>query len=193
MSEQSAAADAGASGETPSGSEGGNRLERRNAELASQNKDLKTQLSQLQATVKELEGLKTEKSSAEEKLAKEQGRWESILEKRDKQIEELTGKVQTFESEVSTFRNKEFERQVLERISPKSQAKPAIVHGTYLAYLESRGVPRFPEDRDVEKAAKERLKGMSEFAPELFGSGEPTGGTPRNKPDTGGERRKVRF
>jgi hypothetical protein len=101
--------------------------------------------------------------------------------------------VKTFESEVSTFRNKEFERQVLDRIVPLSEAKPAIVHGTYLAYLESKGLERFPQDKDAEKAAKERLKGMSEFAPELFGSGQSTGGTPKTKPEDGGERRRPRF
>ena len=161
----------------------GNRLKRRNDELAGK---WKAEKEAREKAEKQLADIEREKSTTAEKLAVEQGKWQDVLGARDQKIADLTAALAEKDSAISGLENGNRERTIIDRLTESEglNAPPAKVRRAYLGLVVDQGLDRYPDADALEKEIEKRENLLRKEYPELFGSTKPTttGGSP---PKTG--------
>lgn len=154
------------------------RAEARNKELADELKSTKQKLKEFEDGQKE----------AAEAAARDQGKWEELLANRDKTIAERDATIAELTGEVQRGNERDLERSILDSLGDQvgQGMKRSTLKGHYLAMLEEQGLPRFPKAEegkslDRKKLVADRLKGLTEFAPDLFTPQEGGGSPPSQK------------
>lgn len=146
-----------------------NNLSRRNDKLANENRELRTQLKDLQAFKADFE---SKAKAQEEERAKKAGEHEKIIADRDTQIAQLTG-------ELTSMKRKAARSLIVDQIMTEATAEKRLVSAALNDVAEELGIHELEDPTEVEAASKKALKKLTKVFPRLF---EPQGrgGTPGN-------------
>lgn len=161
------------------------RVDRRNAELNNEVKDLKVKLGELEPLAQEAKKLRDQKQKVEEQKAKDEGRWQDVLQSREKERDEYKSKFDEIANENRQLKNAQLERQILDGILPNASGHPNLVRAAYRDMVETQGLERFPADdegkpltaKKLQKLIDERRDALSRHVPDLF-KPKPGGGSP---------------
>jgi len=157
----------------------GNRLKRRNDELAGK---WKAEREAREAAEKRLAAIDSERNAAAEKLNIEQGKWQDVLAARDQKIADLSASLAEKDASISNLENGNRERTIIDRLTEAEglNAPAAKVRRAYLGLVVDQGLERFPGPDGLEKEIEKREKLLRKEYPELFGTPKPTttGGSP---------------
>jgi len=157
----------------------GNRLKRRNDELAGK---WKAEKEAREKAEQQLADIEREKATTAEKLAVEQGKWEDVLAARDQKLADLTAKLAEKDTALQGLENGIRERSIIDRLTEAEglNAPPAKVRRAYLGLVVDKGLDRYPDADALDKEAEKREKLLRKEYPELFEAAKPTttGGSP---------------
>ncbi len=106
------------------------------------------------------------KSKAKEKAAAEAGKWQEVLESKDKTIATLKEQLSERDKRIGSFEAKDRESQLMSKILAEAKADKSDVEAHYLLLAKREGWDSAPED--VDSAFKERIKALKSAKPELF-------------------------
>jgi hypothetical protein len=180
-------------GQPPGDDNEGNRLKRRNDELAgnwkTEKERSKTEKDRADAAEKELAAIKGKETAATDKLNIEQGKWQEVLAARDKKIEDLLADIAKRkttigerDSTIVGLVDGNRERTIIDRLAEaegvtasRSKIEDAV-HGV----ARRHGLDLHPPDDALDKAIAKADKILRTEYKELFGKPKPgtTGGSP---------------